>query len=186
MRLIYHTQWGGNYFMIGGSVNGGKILGSYPTPLGPESDYWLPNGRWIPTTPWESVWNAVSQWMGVHDDADLNEVLPNRESFDTCSLFTDNDLFTNGACQCVVENGIESTVCEDVTYSPTITPSISPTVKPTDGPSSTPTADIPDDAVLVKSIITPNSDIQVFGCTGYRRPRINDEHTDEVSIICWT
>ncbi|KAL7546827.1 hypothetical protein ACHAWF_010159, partial [Thalassiosira exigua] len=51
--------WGGNYFMAGGSVKGGQIKGNFPTPLGPESDYWLPRGRWIPSTPWESIWNGI-------------------------------------------------------------------------------------------------------------------------------
>ena len=126
--------------MVGGSVNGGKIKGQYPSPLGPGSDYWLKRGRWLPTTPWEAVFNAVAQWMGVHDDANLDWALPNRESFDTCSLFTDKDLFTDGRCECIQDNGVKYTLCEEETYSPTIAPSPTPTFPPTGNPTTPPTA----------------------------------------------
>ena len=131
--------WGGNYYMLGGSVKGGKIHGAYPTPLTSGSDHWLPRGRFIPTTPWESVWNAVSQWMGVHDDTDLDEVLPNRKSFSTCSLFTDKNLFTDGNCQCI--GG--ATVCDEFTYAPTLIPTASPSDNPTLSPSAAPTTAAP-------------------------------------------
>ncbi len=49
----------------------------------------------IPTTPWDSVWNGVAQWMGVRGDDDLDFVVPNRRNFDKCSLFTDEDLFVD-------------------------------------------------------------------------------------------
>ena len=42
--------------MAGGSVKGGQVLGRYPQPLGPDNDYWIGRGRFIPTTPWDSVW----------------------------------------------------------------------------------------------------------------------------------
>lgn len=94
--------------MVGGSVNGGKIHGQYPSPISPESDYWLQRGRWIPTTPWESVFNSVGQWMGIEGDSNLDWALPNRESFSTCSLLTDTDLFVDGTCSC--DGG--TTTCE--------------------------------------------------------------------------
>lgn len=88
--------WGGNYFMLGGGVQGGKILGEYPQPLSSESSQWLNRGRLIPTTPWESIWNGVAQWMGVRGDLSLDWALPNRDSWDKCSMFTDQDLFVEG------------------------------------------------------------------------------------------
>lgn len=108
--------WGGNYFVAGGSVAGGRVLGKYPSPLSPEHPNWIGRGRFIPTTPWDSVFNAVSEWyaqlssvflllghfldlthtfvlparMGVRGDPDLDWILPNRNSFDTCTdLFHD-------------------------------------------------------------------------------------------------
>ena len=124
--------------MLGGSLRGGQVHGNFPSPLGPESDYWLGRGRWIPTTPWEAVFNSIGQWMGVHSDADLDEILPNRESFSTCSLFSDKDLFVDGACQCVEG----ATVCDDITYSPTLMPSPSPTFSPSKNPSASPTVGV--------------------------------------------
>lgn len=121
-------------------------MGKFPSPLGPKSDYWLKRGRWIPSTPWESLFNAVAQWMGVHDDEDLDWVLPNRESFKShalhgmCDLFTDKDLFTDGACECKLVNGVQATVCDDITYAPTPTPSGSPTYSPATPPTATPSS----------------------------------------------
>ena len=53
--LCYDVQWGGNYFLIGGNVNGGKVIGDFPTPLSPDNDQWIGRGRFIPTTPWDSM-----------------------------------------------------------------------------------------------------------------------------------
>ncbi|KAL7539583.1 hypothetical protein ACHAXR_009408 [Thalassiosira sp. AJA248-18] len=181
--------WGGNYFIAGGSVQGGKIMGKFPSPLGPDSDYWLKRGRWIPTSPWESVFNGVAQWLGVHEDADLDWILPNRGSFkshtlhDMCDLFTDKDLFTDGACQCELVNGVQTTVCDEITFSPSLfptdspssspsqNPTTTPTAEPTKSPSSSPsqnptanpTADLPDNGFLVPNI-WEGALVSQFGC----------------------
>lgn len=117
--------------MIGGSLNGGKILGDFPQPLSPKNDYWInKRARWIPTTPWEAVLNGVAQWLGVQDGDDLDWILPNRKSFATCDLFTDTDLFVDGLCDC--------NRCDQVTYAPTVVPTLSPSYAPSGMPSSTP------------------------------------------------
>ncbi|KAL7541246.1 hypothetical protein ACHAXR_012136 [Thalassiosira sp. AJA248-18] len=85
--------WGGNYFLIGGKVNGGKILGDFPQPLSSENAHWIGRGRFIPTTPWDAVWNGIASWLGITSDADLDWILPNRGKFD--NLFSGDDLFTN-------------------------------------------------------------------------------------------
>ena len=72
--------WGGNHFVLGGSVNGGKIHGSYPDDLTPESPLNSGRGRLIPTTPWEGLWRPVSEWFGV-EPAQMNTVLPNLGNF---------------------------------------------------------------------------------------------------------
>ena len=87
--------WGGNYFMIGGALNGGHILGDFPDDLTSEGALNIGRGRLIPTTPYDSFWNGVSQWMGIEDEADLLEVCPNRNKFGANKLFTDLDLFQN-------------------------------------------------------------------------------------------
>jgi hypothetical protein len=200
----------------------------YPKPL--SNEYWTKRGRWIPSvseidigwcslsfhilpllnnsllscqTPWDSVWNSVAQWMGVHDDADLDFVLPNRNSFDMCNtLFTDKDLFVDGACQCIEENGIQSTVCDDTTYSPTLSPTESPSSSPTGNPSSSPTpaptkspsgsptlspsthptADLPDDGELAANIFAGHN-IKTFGCVDPNKhlDRVFDGETDKLS-----
>jgi cullin-associated NEDD8-dissociated protein 1 len=53
--------WGGNYFVAGGAVRGGRILGQFPADLteaGPQS---VGRGRLLPTAAWEHTWNAVAQ-----------------------------------------------------------------------------------------------------------------------------
>lgn len=107
--------WGGQYFVVGGDIKGGQILGHYPQPLSPDYLYWIPRGRFIPTTPWDAVWNGVSNWMGIQDDDDLDWILPNRQAFNKCTdLFYDTDMFKFGGCTC--------TGCVPVTDSPTPVP----------------------------------------------------------------
>jgi len=85
--------WGGNYFMLGGSLKGGRVLGDFPSRLDHESDLNIgkERGRLIPTTSWESVWNGVAQWFGVDEDM-MEGVLPNLGNFPG-QLFTRDDMF---------------------------------------------------------------------------------------------
>merc|ERR1719203_1460610 len=87
--------WGGNYFVLGGSMNGvgGKILGEYPDNLTDAGPLNIGRGRLIPTTSWDAIFNAVAQWAGVTEEADLAEVLPNRNKFN--GLFTRKQLFAS-------------------------------------------------------------------------------------------
>lgn len=93
------AAWGGNYFMAGGSVKGGQILGQYPD-LSSDNAAWIDRGRFVPTTPWDAVWNGVANWFGIRDDASLEYAVPNRGSFDKCDLFYDSQLFKGGTCSC--------------------------------------------------------------------------------------
>lgn len=87
--------WAGNYFLFGGSVKGGKILGKYPTSFRDSYPYNIGQGRLIPTHSWDAIWYGISQWFGIKNVYDLEYVLPNSGNFG-CDLFTDSDLFTNG------------------------------------------------------------------------------------------
>lgn len=51
--------WGGNYFIMGGDVKGGQILGKYPSDTTTDGPLNLGSGRLIPPTSWESIWNSV-------------------------------------------------------------------------------------------------------------------------------
>jgi len=72
--------WGGNTFIMGGSVNGGQIHGQYPANLADGGGTSVGNGRMLPSTPNEAIWNALCQWLKVEDNQ-LNTILPNRANF---------------------------------------------------------------------------------------------------------
>jgi len=73
--------WGGNYFAVGGAVNGSQLFGSFPHSFVDESDLIISRGgRILPTTPWESVWHGLAEWFGVEPSL-MAEVLPNFPNF---------------------------------------------------------------------------------------------------------
>merc|ERR1712100_762918 len=85
--------WGGNYFMAGGGVKGGQILGDFPSSLSDmRYKYRLKSGRMIPSTSWEAVWHGVAQWMGV-DEAKLPDLLPNMENFPAGDMLQKSAMF---------------------------------------------------------------------------------------------
>ncbi len=81
--------WGGNHFVIGGSVRGGKVYGNYPdslqsprfsAPGNTTQSIDLGRGRLIPTTSVD-VYNAeLARWFGV-TDSNLDQILPNIRNF---------------------------------------------------------------------------------------------------------
>lgn len=82
--------------MLGGQVNGGQILGKYISDF--DGPLVTKRGRVIPTTPWESVWFGISQWLGV-DPQKMQEVIidreaeiQNKEYFNSTTLFKDGGL----------------------------------------------------------------------------------------------
>jgi len=73
--------WGGNYFALGGAVNGSQLFGEFPSSFAETSDVVISrNGRIIPTTPWESVWYGLAEWFGVPSSS-MAQVLPNYANF---------------------------------------------------------------------------------------------------------
>ena len=57
------------------------MLGRFPSRLTEfESEANVGRGRFIPTTPWESIWNGVAEWWGL-DGAGRDAVLPNKANF---------------------------------------------------------------------------------------------------------
>jgi len=86
--------WGGNYALLGGGLDGGKMHGNFPTSLHEESEVNIGrNHRILPTTPWEAVWHGLAQWLGVAD-GHLAEVVPNAANFPVGALFSAAQLFT--------------------------------------------------------------------------------------------
>lgn len=71
--------WGGNQFVVGGAVNGGKVYGTYPElALGSSLD--TGRGRLIPTTSVDEYFAELALWMGV-SPSNLSLVFPNLTRF---------------------------------------------------------------------------------------------------------
>jgi uncharacterized protein (DUF1501 family) len=71
--------WSGNHFVIGGSVDGGKIYGSYPS-LALDSPLDLGQGCLIPTTGCDEYFGELALWLGVPMER-LPQVLPNLSNY---------------------------------------------------------------------------------------------------------
>ena len=64
--------WGGNYFMFGGDVKGGKIKGEYPKSFSESDSTNIGRGRLIPSTSWDALFYALAQWMGITDQDEID------------------------------------------------------------------------------------------------------------------
>lgn len=71
--------WGGNAFVMGGPVAGGKIYGSYPD-LRTNGPLDTGRGRQIPTTSVDEYCGELARWFGV-SNGDLETVFPNIQNF---------------------------------------------------------------------------------------------------------
>jgi uncharacterized protein (DUF1501 family) len=88
--------WGGQHFMMGGSVKGGYVLGKYPSEFqeGDAEGLALSRGRMIPTTPWDAMWRGVVEWFGVAPNSpQMDKVLPMAKNFDQGILYDASVLF---------------------------------------------------------------------------------------------
>ena len=71
--------WGGNVMALGGSVNGGRVYGSYPSlAIGGAND--VGGAIMLPTTSTDEYFVELCKWFGV-SNGDLSDVLPNIGSF---------------------------------------------------------------------------------------------------------
>jgi uncharacterized protein (DUF1501 family) len=68
--------WGSNHFVVGGSVNGGRLYGQMPllTPRGPDDAN--TRGVWIPTTSVDEYAATLARWFGV-EMGEMSYILPN-------------------------------------------------------------------------------------------------------------
>src|SRR5262249_34862092 len=77
--------WGGHCLVMGGSVLGGNLYGTFPTlSLGGPDDAGS-RGSWIPTTSLDQYFATLAQWFGV-TSTDLPAVFPNLANFSTRTL----------------------------------------------------------------------------------------------------
>lgn len=75
--------WGGHAHILGGAINGTRIVGEYPDTYSSDHSLNAGRGRVIPSMSWESVWHAIGQWFGV-EQALMPRVLPNKHRFEGC------------------------------------------------------------------------------------------------------
>eukprot|EP00956_Cyclotella_meneghiniana_P013390 scaffold19343_cov80-Cyclotella_meneghiniana.AAC.1 len=87
--------WGGNAFVFGGEVDGGKLLGKYPERLDDKDLLNIGRGRLIPSISWDSMWYGISNWFGIANSTELEYVLPNNGNMG-CQLFSDKDMYVTG------------------------------------------------------------------------------------------
>ncbi len=71
--------WGGHHMIMGGSVNGGQIFGTYPE-LAADSPLDVGRGVLIPTTAVDEYFTDIALWFGLAS-GDLDQVLPNVRTF---------------------------------------------------------------------------------------------------------
>ena len=126
--------WGGHHFIVGGGLNGSTIHGRYPETLGPDGDlnYSPGRGRIIPSTPWESMWHPLAQFMGVRED-ELDFVIPNRGNFP--DLLEIGDVFHVGPTAAPSPTPSHA---PSISHAPTTSPTPAPTLKPTVSHAPTP------------------------------------------------
>lgn len=71
--------WGGHHFVIGGGVNGARIVGEFPeAAIGHQYD--TGNGRLIPTTAVDQFAATLGGWFGLNS-SELNDALPGLSNF---------------------------------------------------------------------------------------------------------
>ncbi len=71
--------WGGQSLVMGGSVDGGKLFGTFPdlTLDGPDS---FSRGQMIPTTAMDQYGATLASWMGL-SGPEVNTIFPNLSNF---------------------------------------------------------------------------------------------------------
>ncbi|MBX2837437.1 MAG: DUF1501 domain-containing protein [Gammaproteobacteria bacterium] len=73
--------WGGHYLVMGGAVNGGQLVGSWPDyAIGGPHDMG-DDGRIIPTISLNQYGAALGSWMGL-SEGDLHTVFPDLQNFE--------------------------------------------------------------------------------------------------------
>ena len=74
--------WGGHYFVMGGAVNGGQLIGDWPSYVIGGEDDTADKGRVIPSMSVNQYGATLASWMGL-SDSDINSIFPDLANFDS-------------------------------------------------------------------------------------------------------
>ncbi len=77
--------YGGHQFVVGGSVKGGNMYGTFPPLVRAGPDDAGSNGSWIPTTSVDQIGSTLGNWFGM-PQADIDQVFPNLANFTTKNM----------------------------------------------------------------------------------------------------
>lgn len=77
--------WGGHQILVGGSVKGGAMYGTFPDLLRGGTMDSGNNGAWIPQTAVDQVGGTLGKWLGM-PGSDISQVFPNLANFATPDL----------------------------------------------------------------------------------------------------
>eukprot|EP00931_Biecheleriopsis_adriatica_P014766 TRINITY_DN1167_c0_g1_i6.p1 TRINITY_DN1167_c0_g1~~TRINITY_DN1167_c0_g1_i6.p1 ORF type:complete len:1841 (-),score=350.18 TRINITY_DN1167_c0_g1_i6:148-5670(-) len=87
--------WGGQHFMVGGSVKGGSVLNKFPSSLKENGYNDLGRGRLIPEYPFETMMLPIAEWMGLDTSNQevLSSVFPNLKNFNSTIVKSADHVF---------------------------------------------------------------------------------------------
>jgi uncharacterized protein (DUF1501 family) len=77
--------WGGHQIVMGGTVKGGAMYGTFPDLIKGGTMDSGNNGAWIPSTAVDQVGGTLGKWFGM-PSTDINAVFPNLSKFATPDL----------------------------------------------------------------------------------------------------
>jgi len=77
--------WGGHQIVMGGTVKGGTMYGTYPDLLKGGTMDSGNNGAWIPSIGVDQVGATLGKWFGM-PGSDISQVFPNLKNFTTTDL----------------------------------------------------------------------------------------------------
>jgi uncharacterized protein (DUF1501 family) len=77
--------WGGHHLVLGDSVKGGDMYGTFPTLVPKGIDDAGNNGSWIPTTAVDQLGATLGKWFGM-PATDIAQVFPNLGNFNVNDL----------------------------------------------------------------------------------------------------